>query len=218
MFRGKLIGVFGIALLADMGLCQTERFLDMTKLVAPRNADGSNKGSVSLSGICGDCPKRIFPLKLTLLMLDKQSYFWGETFLADIRLENIGSTPIAFPWTIDGRFAYEGKVKPASLLNLAIRPMTESARPEKADGWMELAGLYGALDDPKTFITVQRGETVRLRFASHVSPRGQKPDHFPFDLAVKVEAEFFNGPLSGYGLGSRTVSENSITVKVREKP
>ena len=67
-----------------------------------------------------------------------------------------------------------------------------------------------------TFITLQPRETARIRFVSKVSPIGQPHDHFPFDLHIKADVSFIDGPLSQNYYPA--VSENSITIKVREKP
>ena len=225
MLRGQAIGLLGLGLLTGTAICQSERFLDLTKLVRPSNDNAPSGGSVasSLVGETGQPAVKPSPLRVTLLSLDKRSYYWGEKFVADVRVENAGDQPVAFPSTLDSRFANPGVSKPKSLLTVLITPITDpdSSRVNKSvtDGWTEVAVLYGSTDLPQTFVMVQPRETVRIRFASKVLPERHR---FPLKLAVKVRVSFVNGPLSGNNFSGNNywpaVSENSIPITVREEP
>ena len=217
MLRILSAAILLMTLLVGDAVCQTEPFLDVTKLRVPSNEDAPHTFSGGLSGLLeGGQPPRPLPIKVTLLRLDKESYRWGEALVLDVRVENTGDKPVAFPWTIDSRLSNPGKSAPNSLLVALLRPLCQrdqtGQNEDLTNGVMPSVVLYGITDAPSTFITLQPGATARIRMPSKISVQTDKLPHFPFEMVVGARLSFNRGPLVDHYLPS--VSANSVTINV----
>ena len=214
---GLKLASISLILVSGTGICQSEHFLDLTKLTPP---SGGERDTTTVVGVHGGGPEggkpKAMPLKVTVLRVDKESYRLGDAILLEVRVENIGKDAVLFPWTVDWRFAH-GKVSRETLLDLAISPAAEAgngAKEHPAYGGMAPAGIYGSTADPKTFITLRPGEAARIRFASKL-PRREALNRFASQLFIKASLSVFDGPLSAaHGYDSTAVSESSIAIQV----
>jgi len=209
-----------LALMAGTALCQSEPFLDVTKLSVPRQDDGrlgsAGGGSECLIDGPEPCVKPL-PIKVTLLRLDKESYSWEEPLLLEIRLENVGDKPVAIPWTVDWRLRNRSKATANSLLVASVAPLRVHDPSGKSKDlanqrmFTNVAWLYGSTDVPGTFITLPSGGTARIRTPGKIVFPG-RDSNFPFDMLLRAGFSFNKGFLSNnYSDG---VSVNAVTIKV----
>src|SRR5687768_7094606 len=72
-------------------------------------------------------------LKLTLVSVDRTDFIYGEEFIYEVLIENIGKEPIALPWSPDrGAFVQPAPRTPAGYLSGGLYLQVESTNVQPA--------------------------------------------------------------------------------------
>ena len=216
----RIVCVLLGALAVEKAICQSEPFLDATILKVPRQNDNRRRSGGIASGCLGHTGKPCLnplPVKITLLSLDKESYYNGEPLVLEVRLENIGDKPLLIPWTRDWRLLDRRNPKPDALIFGIVSPIIEQDLTGKYKQLVNKlmavnrAHLFGSTEVSGTLITLPPGGTARIRTPGMVVFASDKVN-FPVEIVVRAEIVFLEGPLShNY---ATQVSGNAITIKV----
>lgn len=180
----------------------------------PRLSAGSEGGGLVV--------QPVLPLAVEIVSLDKSAYTLGEELICLIRLTNVGDKPFRIPWSPDSKYrntdCTEGiKGPPTAALTGSASLVLES------DSGMTrkilLEGLYGRLSIPKTYRTLEPGESASIKFKVKVAlydPRSNNfssmiPD-FPQGFVATAEYDLDD---TSQGNPYRTVySKNRIELRI----
>lgn len=161
----------------------------------------SFSGGISTSVGCGASglhePRA---LKATILSLDRTSYTQGDQVEIEIKIENVGTAPVTFPWSphladfqssdIAARFKYF-----SSYLDFTL------AKPGQG-GYqaVHIANLYGTADFPGSLVNLQPGEWLHLRAAFDLllPDRGDQTE-WEANVTLGLRAVEFVPRENGYG-------------------
>jgi hypothetical protein len=163
--------VLAVALAATVTcVAQEAGFADLTGVVArtefrhPANHDSAPLHARGAMGKLQDCSVDGAPtLRNTLLWLDRSEYRVGDEERFGVQIENIGSAPIAIPFSphvADLQPADPGQRFGYSTLIVVLWLGGETWSESQSSG-SEIA-LYGAEDHPDTMLTLHPGEWVQV--------------------------------------------------------
>lgn len=155
------------------GVAQEVGFIDLTqiaartelRLPAPRSDEVTERGGgTGMSYDCDlfpDAPKDAGALRTTLVWLDRSENAIGDHEKFEVRIENVGSVPIKFPFSphradlqpedASQKFGYSAVI--VKLLIGGTSWDTDSGRG---------VALYGSNQHPDTMLTMHPGEWVRI--------------------------------------------------------
>jgi hypothetical protein len=155
------------------GIAQEVGFVDLTQIVArtelrqpaPRNGEVSERrGGTGVSHDCALFPnarKDAGALRTTLVWLDRSEYEVGDHEKFEVRIENVGSAPIKFPFS-----PHLSDLQPADASQkfgysvVIVKLWIGGARWDTNSG--DGLALYGANQHHGTMLTIQPGEWVRI--------------------------------------------------------
>jgi hypothetical protein len=148
-----------------------------------------------VNSLSGSTHQPASPLRLTLLSVDRTDFVYGEEFIYEVLIENIGRETIVLPWSPDlGAFVQPAPRLPAGYLRGSVYLRVESAsgQPEVL-ALLESQSLYGSDEVPRSRLNLAPGRTALLRVPARWSatmPEGRAGILKQPDGAVQVRAVF----------------------------
>jgi hypothetical protein len=144
------------------------RFLDLRREAQAKPSPSSDSSPVlritdEVPVVPGNLPtadtRRLkAPLRLRILSLDRLNYRYGEPFVVDLVVENIGKTDVALPWSPSPANVSTAPDAPLQSISLALYA-------EAAPGLtlrMELPHLYGAAFDQNSLNILRPGDSAEI--------------------------------------------------------
>jgi hypothetical protein len=151
-------------LVGPMWQQRDQGFLDLTKPRPPQKERGGGRGEGG-SGGGGDgvvSPRRVVPVRVTLLSLDKDSYQLGDQVIYEVMLENITNATLVIPWSDDyDRVKPDEETDPPGYLTATLY-LVLGDRPAY-DPFTALQGIYGSRLVSGSLKKLLPGQTVRIR-------------------------------------------------------
>lgn len=152
---------FALSLPSEMPQRAMPPFLDLTVTV-PVQSEAGGQSMGRLGMVTGGWPvAEPWPLKVTLLALDKATYAEGERVVFDLELEALGS--VAIPWKAgsDSRLSVEADSQrpPERSLLFALK-LVNAERVTLLSGTQ---GASGSESRPDSLLRLARGQRARVR-------------------------------------------------------
>ncbi|MBI1760919.1 MAG: hypothetical protein HYR56_05715 [Acidobacteria bacterium] len=149
---------------------QAEEVLDLTQVKLKSEKKSGSAGGGGLT-IGHSHEKKVIPLKVTLVSLNKTSYQLGDEVVYEILLENITTENVVIPWSAD-----QGEPVGSGDIRGSIYLIAPDER--KGDQLVALRGIVGSPSIPSSLKTLRPGQKVRIKaggrwvfFDAEVAPR-----------------------------------------------
>ena len=158
--RLMLSVTIAVCLLPIAVISATDYHLDLTEIAKPPDpqdpppARGVSVGPVHAGAL---------PLRVTITALDKAAYMFGDSFVFEVELSNLGTTPIdlpCVPWGID----HDLLVQSASVAHPLKTALLSIGTFDQTHSYpMAVASLEGTAGFPNTVKTLAPGDTATVR-------------------------------------------------------
>jgi len=205
------------ALIVTLGVParSADDFLDLARPGEPDTRVG-RPGSISIAGPIDGMPIRQepWPLKVTLLSVDRTVYMIGERVTFEVSLENTWPDRLMIPWgaPVDLDRIDPGPEAPAGYLSALIGLVAEGDS-------IAHDGICGSRLVPQSLRWLKPGERVRVRAHSNIQTSEKRLlDSLPIEVDLKASFSFVEGSSEGLPRGDRlwqpAVSANSIRIRI----
>jgi hypothetical protein len=212
-----MINIFRVLLILSFVLLQDDNFLDLTKPQVRKERKTARRIIDSNFSMAGDSRLKTNAPKITLIDIDKESYFLGDQAIFNIKLENIGQTAIILPWSGDyDRVKPDDEKMPPGYLSAIINLAVEG----NGQGTLFFGGetVYGSDLFPGSLKRLDPGRSAQIKVRTQLRPNsseeiGMLAKKLPFKLNVHARFAFLEG--TQYKAFS---SENAIEIELRRRP
>jgi hypothetical protein len=212
-----MINIFRVLLILSFVLLQDDDFLDLSKPQVRKERKTAGRIIDSDFSMAGDSRRKTNALKITLIDIDKESYFLGDQAIFNIKLENIGQTAIILPWSANyDRVKPDDEKRPPGYLSAIINLAVEG----NSQGTLFFGGesVYGSDLLPGSLKRLEPGGSARIKVRTQLRPNsseeiGMLAKQLPFKLNVHARFAFLEGaPYKAFS------SENAIDIELRRRP